>query len=179
MTCISGDCSGSACSRFSGILEPCNCIVDMELATDEEKKKHCHVCCQAVGAPETCKSTGELMAYFNSTGSNRTIFRQPGSPCDDYKGYCDVFSKCRSVDADGPLARLKKALFNPVLYSNIKEWIVVSIIKRTMNNNEIDMCLGILVGCTAHGTGSYYADGCLCKNLFPSHPVEQSKYAKA
>ena len=35
-----------------------------------------------------------------------------------------MFSKCRSVDADGPLARLKKALFNPVLYSSIREWII-------------------------------------------------------
>jgi len=33
--------------------------------------------------------------------------------------------KCRLVDADGPLARLKKAIFNPELYENIAEWIVV------------------------------------------------------
>ena len=126
MTCKSGVCSGSACDRYPGILEPCNCKVDMETATEEEKKKHCHVCCQAKGDPSTCKSTGELPKYFSKDAKNRTIFRQPGSPCDDYKGYCDVFSKCRSVDADGPLARLKKALFNPALYSSIKEWIVVS-----------------------------------------------------
>lgn len=30
------------------------------------------------------------------------------------------------MDADGPLARLKKAIFNPELYENIAEWIVVS-----------------------------------------------------
>lgn len=34
--------------------------------------------------------------------------------------------RCRLVDADGPLARLKKAIFNPKLYENIAEWIVVS-----------------------------------------------------
>ena len=127
MTCKSGECRGSACDFYPGILEPCNCEVDSETATEEELKQHCHVCCQSVGKPETCKSTGELFQYFkDDSGKNRTIYRQPGSPCDDYKGYCDVFSKCRSVDADGPLAKLKKALFNPVLYSNIKEWIVVS-----------------------------------------------------
>ena len=127
MTCKSGECRGSACDFYPGILEPCNCKVDSETATEEEMKQHCHVCCQSVGKPETCKSTGELFQYFkDDSGKNRTIYRQPGSPCDDYKGYCDVFSKCRSVDADGPLAKLKKALFNPVLYSNIKEWIVVS-----------------------------------------------------
>lgn len=31
------------------------------------------------------------------------------------------------MDADGPLARLKKAIFNPELYENIAEWIVVSV----------------------------------------------------
>lgn len=35
--------------------------------------------------------------------------------------------KCRLVDADGPLARLKKAIFNAELYENIAEWIVVSV----------------------------------------------------
>ena len=130
MTCKTGECRGSACDFYPGILEPCNCLVDSETATEEEMKQHCHVCCQSVGKPDTCKSTGELFQYFkDDSGKNRTIYRQPGSPCDDYKGYCDVFSKCRSVDADGPLAKLKKALFNPVLYSNIKEWIVVSICK--------------------------------------------------
>lgn len=36
--------------------------------------------------------------------------------------------RCRLVDADGPLARLKKAIFSPQLYENIAEWIVVSIV---------------------------------------------------
>lgn len=52
---------------------------------------------------------------------------QPGSPCNDFKGYCDVFKKCRLVDADGPLARLKKAIFNPELYKGIAQWIVASV----------------------------------------------------
>ena len=37
-----------------------------------------------------------------------------------------MFSNCRLVDADGPLSRLKQAIFNPELYSNIKRWIIVS-----------------------------------------------------
>lgn len=52
---------------------------------------------------------------------------QPGSPCNDFKGYCDVFMKCRLVDADGPLARLKKAIFDPQLYTSIAQWIVASV----------------------------------------------------
>lgn len=71
------------------------------------------------------------MSYFGrpdpqnpKINQSRIIFKQPGSACNNYEGYCDVFSKCRSVDADGPLARLKKVLFDPVLYSSIREWIV-------------------------------------------------------
>lgn len=74
--------------------------------------------------PASCASTGsnKWEQYFN----HETITLQPGSPCNDFKGYCDVFMRCRLVDADGPLARLKKAIFNPKLYENIAEWIVVS-----------------------------------------------------
>lgn len=74
--------------------------------------------------PSTCSSSGsdKWKKFFN----NKVTTLQPGSPCNDFKGYCDVFMRCRLVDADGPLARLKKAIFNPELYENIAEWIVVS-----------------------------------------------------
>lgn len=36
------------------------------------------------------------------------------------------------MDADGPLARLKKAIFNAELYENIAEWIVVSVSEQEM-----------------------------------------------
>jgi hypothetical protein len=42
--------------------------------------------------------------------------------------------RCRLVDADGPLARLKKAIFSPQLYENIAEWIVVSIYLKNTHN---------------------------------------------
>lgn len=75
--------------------------------------------------PNTCSSTGsERLARF----FNKKVTTLPaGSPCNDFKGYCDVFMRCRLVDADGPLARLKKAIFNAELYENIAEWIVVSV----------------------------------------------------
>lgn len=82
--------------------------------------------------PSTCSSTGseKLAKYFN----RKVTTLQPGSPCNDFKGYCDVFMRCRLVDADGPLARLKKAIFNPELYENIAEWIVVSVPDKTVWN---------------------------------------------
>ncbi|KAG1929652.1 disintegrin and metalloproteinase domain-containing protein 10-like [Pimephales promelas] len=114
--CLNGGCSGSICEKYG--LEVCTCAsVD---GTDETEL--CHVCCMEKMNPSTCSSTGSerLARFFNK----KVTTLQAGSPCNDFKGYCDVFMKCRLVDADGPLARLKKAIFNPELYENIAEWIV-------------------------------------------------------
>ncbi|KAJ8249170.1 hypothetical protein GJAV_G00231920 [Gymnothorax javanicus] len=114
--CLNGGCSGSICEKYH--LEVCTCAsVD-----GKDETELCHVCCQERMMPNTCSSTGsdKWSQYF----SRKVITLQPGSPCNDFKGYCDVFMKCRLVDADGPLARLKKAIFNPELYENIAEWIV-------------------------------------------------------
>ena len=43
-------------------------------------------------------------------------------------GYCDIFSKCRSVDGEGPLSRLKKFLLNPNTLSQLQIWIRVAYI---------------------------------------------------
>lgn len=40
------------------------------------------------------------------------MFSKPGTPCNDYNGYCDVFQKCREVDPSGPLATLRKLLLS-------------------------------------------------------------------
>uniref|UniRef100_A0AAZ3SXC1 Disintegrin and metalloproteinase domain-containing protein 10 n=1 Tax=Oncorhynchus tshawytscha TaxID=74940 RepID=A0AAZ3SXC1_ONCTS len=110
--CLNGGCSGSICEKYD--LEVCTCA-SIE-GTDETEL--CHVCLK----PDTCSSTGsEKWARFFS---KKITTLQPGSPCNDFKGYCDVFMRCRLVDADGPLARLKKAIFNAELYENIAEWIV-------------------------------------------------------
>ena len=49
-----------------------------------------------------------------------------GAPCNNFRGYCDVFQKCRDVDANGPLSRLKKLLFNEQTFNEIRDWIIVS-----------------------------------------------------
>uniref|UniRef100_A0A3B3QJA2 Disintegrin and metalloproteinase domain-containing protein 10 n=1 Tax=Paramormyrops kingsleyae TaxID=1676925 RepID=A0A3B3QJA2_9TELE len=114
--CFNGVCSGSICQKHN--LDVCTCA-SVEGKNDSEL---CHVCCMEKSNPDTCSSTTSTRwkKFFNNT----VITLQPGSPCNDFKGYCDVFMKCRLVDADGPLARLKKALLNPELYENIAEWIV-------------------------------------------------------
>ncbi|XP_062417754.1 disintegrin and metalloproteinase domain-containing protein 10 isoform X2 [Pungitius pungitius] len=115
--CLNGVCSGSICEKYG--LEVCTCASQ---EGQDEAAELCHVCCMNKMSPTTCSSTGsdKWVKFFNKT----TTTLQPGSPCNDFKGYCDVFTRCRLVDADGPLARLKKAIFNAELYENIAEWIV-------------------------------------------------------
>jgi hypothetical protein len=43
---------------------------------------------------------------------NIFIFNKIGHACAGTAGYCDVFGKCRAVDAEGPLTRLKNMLLN-------------------------------------------------------------------
>ncbi|KAL3065454.1 hypothetical protein OYC64_015596 [Pagothenia borchgrevinki] len=115
--CLNGVCSGSICEKYG--LEVCTCAME---ESKDEAAELCHVCCMDKMKPTTCSSTGseKWAQFFNK----KTTTLQPGSPCNDFKGYCDVFMRCRLVDADGPLARLKKAIFNAELYENIAEWIV-------------------------------------------------------
>jgi disintegrin and metalloproteinase domain-containing protein 10 len=70
-----------------------------------------------------CRSTSEL----NLEGLPDGLSLRPGAPCDNFQGYCDVFLKCRAVDAEGPLARLKNLLFNKQTLLNIAQWVTVSI----------------------------------------------------
>ncbi|KAG7281004.1 hypothetical protein CRUP_016636 [Coryphaenoides rupestris] len=114
--CLNGGCSGSICEKYG--LEVCTCASQ----EGKDETELCHVCCMDKMNPNTCSSTGSerLLRFFNK----KVTTLPAGSPCNDFKGYCDVFMKCRLVDADGPLARLKKAIFNPELYENIAEWIV-------------------------------------------------------
>lgn len=92
--------------------------------------------------PNTCSSTRSerLARFFNK----KEITLPAGSPCNEFKGYCDVFMKCRLVDADGPLARLKKAIFNPELYENIAEWIVVRVWSVTTDSARIPVTPGVV-----------------------------------
>merc|ERR1712241_386864 len=68
-------------------------------------------------------STTDLVAEGLISGLNEGLSLRPGSPCDDYQGYCDVFLKCRKVDAEGPLVRLKNLLFNQETLLTIAQWV--------------------------------------------------------
>lgn len=52
------------------------------------------------------------------------MFSKPGTPCNDYSGYCDVFQMCREVDPSGPLATLRKLLLSEESIASFKRWVM-------------------------------------------------------
>nr|CAG4640693.1 EOG090X02I4 [Eulimnadia texana] len=112
--CQNGECSGSICLKW-GMRE---CFLTSTAIDD--KRKLCELACLPNTPNATCRGTSELT---HITGLDSGILLRPGSPCDNYQGYCDVFLKCRAVDAEGPLARLKNLLFNKQTLNTIAEWI--------------------------------------------------------
>lgn len=114
--CWSGSCTGSICHKYN--LEECFLTTKRGAKADEM----CEVACQVLGKPDTCKRTSEIEIMSRVSG----LKLRPGSPCNDFQGYCDVFQRCRPVDAEGPLARLKNLLFNKKTLMSIKQWVTVS-----------------------------------------------------
>jgi len=117
--CKDGECSESRCSLHDD-YEGCNCQVAEGVAN---RTILCHTCCKKIGADKS-KCMSIIDPSMPEILSKRLIVLQPGSPCDNNRGYCDVRSVCREVDAEGPLSRVRNAIFNPLLYNNIKDWII-------------------------------------------------------
>lgn len=80
----------------------------------------CEVACQQKDQPNTCRRTSEIPDMRHMSG----LKLRPGSPCNEFLGYCDVFQRCRPVDAEGPLARLKNTLLNHRTLTSIKQWAI-------------------------------------------------------
>ncbi|KAH9388877.1 Disintegrin and metalloproteinase domain-containing protein 10, partial [Tyrophagus putrescentiae] len=111
--CWKGSCTGSICQKYD--LEECFLTAKRGAKADEM----CEVACQRRNQPDTCRRTSEIVIMKNISG----LKLRPGSPCNDFQGYCDVFQRCRPVDAEGPLARLKNLLFNKKTLISIKQWV--------------------------------------------------------
>ncbi|KAI6170491.1 hypothetical protein M3Y97_01145500 [Aphelenchoides bicaudatus] len=114
--CHAGACNGSICAHVG--LKDC-------FLTKGKPDELCHLACEKNGK---CLSTFDLPEFsagiFQQQGrvDQQGLLLHPGSPCNNYKGYCDIFRKCRSVDANGPLARLKNLLFNKETIQSVSQW---------------------------------------------------------
>jgi hypothetical protein len=78
------------------------------------------LCCKKPGEEECLSS----FAWNKSPYDVPDMYAKPGTPCNDYIGYCDVFQKCREVDPSGPLATLRKLLLSEESIASFKKWVV-------------------------------------------------------
>ncbi|XP_008548211.1 disintegrin and metalloproteinase domain-containing protein 10 [Microplitis demolitor] len=115
LVCFMGECTGSICLAYG--LESCQCIP----GPDDPPTKACELCCRIPGGNQPCLSSFD----WNSPPYDiPDMFSKPGTPCNDYNGYCDVFQKCREVDPSGPLATLRKLLLSDESLATFRRWVV-------------------------------------------------------
>ncbi|KAH7945529.1 hypothetical protein HPB49_011957 [Dermacentor silvarum] len=111
--CLSGQCMGSICQKY-GLQE---CFRNAKgLSIDEQ----CLLTCQAPGSPK-CK----VACAFPEMASHCGAKLQPGSPCNDMRGYCDVFHKCRLVEPRGFLTRLGAFFFGGKSVNTLYEFLAL------------------------------------------------------
>ncbi|XP_048748710.2 disintegrin and metalloproteinase domain-containing protein 10-like isoform X3 [Ostrea edulis] len=139
--CLDGFCTGSLCLAINSSngnrreWEECFITKSGDL-TVAQKEELCNLACRRINftacyasyskdngvfPPEFKKLLDEVNRLKGSTGGLKL---PAGSPCNNYQGYCDVFSRCRGVDNEGPLQRLKNLIFSEKTLSNIKNWII-------------------------------------------------------
>lgn len=112
--CMNGKCGGSICMKYG--MEECF----LTAKTGAKSEDMCEVACQQRDQPATCRRTSEIPEMQHMSG----LKLRPGSPCNEFLGYCDVFQRCRPVDAEGPLARLKNTILNQRTLMSIRQWAI-------------------------------------------------------
>lgn len=114
------ECTGSICLAYG--LESCQCIP----GPNDPPTKACELCCRLPGENQPCLYVINYLSsciyiyvfFFIAIKINVSMidvarrssfdwnsppydipdmFSKPGTPCNDYNGYCDVFQKCREV----------------------------------------------------------------------------------
>ncbi|XP_035731065.1 disintegrin and metalloproteinase domain-containing protein 10-like [Vespa mandarinia] len=113
--CYMGECTGSICLAYG--LESCQCIAGPE----DPPTKSCELCCKLPGEDQPCLSS---FAWNSAPYDIPDMLSKPGTPCNDYNGYCDVFQRCREVDPSGPLATLRRLLLSDASLANFQRWII-------------------------------------------------------
>ncbi|XP_076396323.1 disintegrin and metalloproteinase domain-containing protein 10 isoform X3 [Megachile rotundata] len=113
--CYMGECTGSICLAYG--LESCQCIAGPE----DPPTKSCELCCKLPGEDQPCLSS---FAWNSAPYDIPDMLSKPGTPCNDYNGYCDVFQRCREVDPSGPLATLRRLLLSDASLASFQRWLV-------------------------------------------------------
>ncbi|GFR59879.1 disintegrin and metalloproteinase domain-containing protein [Elysia marginata] len=127
--CDQGECEASVCKYID--WEECF-KTSAEGFSDEDM---CYISCRKDSNSECIGSNDEQkvrenpvfeqllnIIQNNRSESSNAIKLPAGAYCDNFKGFCDVFSKCRKVDAEGPFKQLTDLIFDPVTFKNIRNW---------------------------------------------------------
>lgn len=146
--CITGECTGSICLSWNKT----ECFLTSSSHTKYDKRRLCELACQDGNDPSTCRSTSEFGHIYGLPKEGISL--RPGSPCDNFQGYCDVFLKCRAVDADGPLVRLKNLLLNKETLHTLKQYVIENWIFCVFMAIIFSIFMGIFIKCCAVHTPS-------------------------
>ncbi|XP_022900053.2 disintegrin and metalloproteinase domain-containing protein 10 isoform X1 [Onthophagus taurus] len=144
--CIKGECSGSICLEWN--LQPCS--LTSQDTPNIDKRKLCELACQ--NGTDICRSTSEFAEQVNLPKGGISL--RPGSPCDNFQGYCDVFFKCRAVDADGPLVRLVNLLLNKDTLLTVSQWVTEYWWAVLLMGIGFILFMGLFIKCCAVHTPS-------------------------
>jgi len=180
--CQQGDCKGSICLKYS--MEQC-----FLSSSDQEHRSTrdlCYLACQEPGRNNTCQATqkwvdsGRLVEFELSQG----LSLRAGAPCDNFQGYCDVFLKCRQVDAEGPLVRLKNLLLNQDTLLTIAQWVTTYWYGVLLMGIGFVITMALFIKCFAAHTPS--SNPKLPKNKHigetlrrPMHTLRRKRYQQA
>ncbi|CAG9823304.1 unnamed protein product, partial [Phaedon cochleariae] len=144
--CIDGDCSGSICLEWNLAA----CSITTQDHPNIDKRKLCELACQ--NGTDVCRSTSEFAETVGLPAGGISL--RPGSPCDNFQGYCDVFLKCRAVDADGPLVRLVNLLLDKEVLTSVAQWITEHWWAVLLMGIAFVIFMGLFIKCCAVHTPS-------------------------
>ncbi|CAM4791104.1 unnamed protein product [Rotaria magnacalcarata] len=111
--CDRGECNKSICT----LINKTECVLTIPNVEDPLRQRDvdreylCHIGCFDIRT-NSCIDTLALRMPNNHSMTGFGYKHRPGHACAGTAGYCDVFGKCRAVDAEGPLTRLKNMLLN-------------------------------------------------------------------
>lgn len=154
--CLSGECRGSICLAWN--MTECflsstpRAVGDGVSAAVVDRRALCQLACQVGPRPDQCQSTADFADRVGLPKGGISL--RPGSPCDNFQGYCDVFLKCRAVDAEGPLARLKNLLLNRATLQSVQAWVTEQWWAVLLAGVGLIVCMGAFVKCCAVHTPS-------------------------
>jgi len=181
--CQQGDCKGSICLKYG--MEQCF-LSSKDKNVRYNTRDLCELACQEPGRNGSCRSTSDWAESGEAANRNLTkgLSLRAGAPCDNFQGYCDVFLKCRQVDAEGPLVRLKNLLLNQDTLLTIAQWVTTYWYGVLLMGIGFVITMALFIKCFAAHTPS--SNPKLPKNKHigetlrrPMHTLRRKRYQQA